>query len=87
MNRNIQARSSEWSEGLKATTFKMINSRGIEFISFDNKLHIKHISSGYAFIKMEDLYNGLLRVVDKTTGAEVVYPNADDLIKDGWAVD
>lgn len=53
----------------------------------DGRLHVKHIASGSGIIAEDDLWRGILRVVDGRTGAEATFANADELIAAGWVVD
>lgn len=75
----------EWSYSLKAATRSAIEAGGV--LSPDGRLHFKHISDGFGFIEPSDLASGVLRVVDKKTGAATVFADADTLLRAGWAVD
>ena len=76
----------DWSDDLKKRTRDTIEGRGL-LASRDGQLCLKHITSGFGTIAEEHLSGGALKVVDRRTGAETTYANADELIADGWAID
>jgi len=76
-----------WSDGLVKQTCEMIDNHGMDSILPDLKLHMKNISSRYGYIEMENLLKGVIKVVDKETGCEVLFNNTDELISAGWVID
>lgn len=78
--------AGDWSDELKERTRDAVEGRG-PFASLDGRLCLKHITSGFGTIAPEHLWGSVLRVVDRRTGTETCYANADELIAAGWAVD
>lgn len=78
--------ADDWSDELKERTRDAVEGRG-SFTSLDGRLCLKHITSGFSTVAQEHLWGGVLKVVDRRTGAEACYANADELIAAGWAVD
>ena len=78
--------ANDWSDELKERTWDAVEGRDI-FAPRDGQLCLKHITSGFGTIAQEHLWGGVLKVVDRQTGAETSYANADELIAAGWAVD
>lgn len=76
-----------WSNELRAQTRDLIDRRG-PIGTPDGSLGLGHIDGGFGIITMFDLANGVLRIVDRKTEAEIVtFTSVDDLIAAGWAVD
>ena len=78
--------TNDWSDDLKAQTRDVIEGRDI-LASRDGQLHLKHLASGFGTIAEDDLRSGVLRVVDRQTGAETSFASADELIAAGWTLD
>ncbi|WP_200373671.1 hypothetical protein [Thiocystis violacea] len=76
-----------WSDNLKKQTREIIDAHGTDSVLPDLKLHMKNISSRYGYIEIENLLKGVVKVVDKETGCEVLFKNTDDLISAGWVID
>lgn len=76
-----------WSEGLKRQTRELIESQGLDFPLIDTKIHMKHIESRYGYIELAKLISGNIIVVDKNSGTETHFNNAEELINAGWAID
>ncbi len=83
---NTSSPANEWSDELKEQTRGALEGRGT-FVSHDGRLCLKHITSGFGTIAQEHLWGGMLKVVDRRTGAETYYANADELIAAGWVID
>lgn len=79
--------SKTWSDGLKQQTRELIESQGLDFPLIDNKIHMKHIESRYGYIELAKFISGNIIVVDKNTGTEMHFDNAEELIDAGWAID
>ena len=78
--------TNDWSDDLKAQTRDVIEGRGM-FVSRDGRLHLKHVTSAFGTVAEDDLVRGVLRLVDRQTGAETTFANADALIAAGWVID
>ena len=78
--------NAEWSDALKASTREAIETLDV-MPSREGRVAFKHVGGGFASIDIRDLFRGVLRVVDRRTGAETVFANADQLIQAGWAID
>ena len=83
---NTSSPANDWSDDLKEQTRDALEGRGT-FVSHDGQLCLKHITSGFGTIAQEHLWGGVLKVVDRRTGAETCYANADELIATGWVID
>ncbi len=78
--------TNDWSDDLKAQTRDAIEGRGL-FVSRDGYLHLMHAASTAGTIAEGDLARGVLRVVERRTGAETTFANAAELIAAGWVID
>ena len=78
--------ANDWSDELKERTRDAVEGRDV-FAPRDGQLCLKHMTSGFGTIAQEYLWGAVLKVVDRRTGAETFYANADELIAAGWAVD
>lgn len=78
--------TDNWSDALKAQTRDVIEVRGL-FVPRDGKLHLKHAVSGFGTIAGDDLARGVLKVIDRRTGAEIIFASADELVAAGWVID
>ena len=83
---NTPSPAGDWSDDLKERTRDAVEGRDI-FAPRDGQLCLKHITTGFGTIAEEHLWGGVLKVVDRRTGAETCYANADELIAAGWVVD
>ena len=83
---NTSSPAGDWSDDLKERTRDAVEGRDI-FAPRDGQLCLKHINSGFGTIAEEHLWGGVLKVVDRQTGTETCYANADELIAAGWMVD
>ncbi len=79
-------RTNDRSDELKAQTRDVIESRDI-FAMRDSQLSLKHVTSAFGTMAEDDLCRGMLRVVDRRTGAETTFASADELIAAGWVLD
>ena len=76
-----------WSEASVNETRDIIDSRG-PIGTPDGSLPLKHITSGFGIITEDNLVNGVFRIVDQKTKAEIaIFASVDDLIAAGWAID
>lgn len=75
-----------WSDGLKAQTRDVIEGRGL-FVPHDGQLHLKHATADFGTIAGDDLARGVLRVIDRQTGAATTFADADALLAAGWVID
>jgi hypothetical protein len=53
----------------------------------NGQLCLKHVTSIFGTIAEDDLLRGVIKVVDRRTGAEATFANADELIAAGWVID
>jgi hypothetical protein len=83
---NDSLSSDAWSDDLKAWTREAIEDQYV-LASRDGHLHLKHSTFGFGVIASSDLRRGVLRVIDKRTGAKVTFVDADALLADGWVTD
>lgn len=80
------SRNRGWSDALKTRTRDVIEGAGV-FAVRHGRLHLKHVTSGFGTISDEDLHRGVLKVVERSTGIEATFADADELIAVGWAID
>lgn len=80
------ATTSKWSDVLKTQTRDVIEGRDILATS-GGQLCLKHATSGFGTISEDDLWRGVLKVIDRRTKAETIFASADELIAAGWAID
>lgn len=78
--------TNDWSDQLKARTRDVIGSWDI-LDARDGRLHLKHVVSGFGVMMEDDVQRGVLKVVDRRTGAETTFASVDELIAAGWALD
>ncbi|MCB0126370.1 MAG: hypothetical protein KDE58_29130 [Caldilineaceae bacterium] len=79
--------ASSWSDDLKEATRNAINGNMLDFMPRGNKFHFKNINSSYGYISIDDLNNGILKIVDLKTHDEILFKNIDNLINAGWVID
>jgi len=53
----------------------------------NGQLCLKHITSGFGTIAEDDLLGGVIKVIDRQTGAETIFADADAMIAAGWVID
>lgn len=82
----LPATVNGWSDDLKAQTRDVVEGRDI-FGTRDGQFHLKHATSAFGAIAEDDLARGVLKVVERRTGAETTFDNAEALIAAGWVVD
>lgn len=75
-----------WSDALRAQTRDILEGRG-SFVPRDDQLHLKHPGSAFGTIAGGDLARGVLRVIDRRTGAGTIFASADELVAAGWVID
>jgi hypothetical protein len=75
-----------WSDELTAQTREMIANRDT-MTAQNGQLCLKRVPSGFGAIAEDDLLRGVIKVVDRRTGAETIFADADALIAAGWAID
>lgn len=75
-----------WSDALKAQTRDVIEGADL-FMARDGRLHLKHVTSGFGTISAENLHRGVLKVVERRTGAQATFASTDELIAAGWVID
>lgn len=75
------------SDELKTQTRDLIDSRG-PIGTPGGSLSLKHVTSGFGIITENDLVNGVFRIIDRKTKAEIAtFSSIDELIAAGWAID
>lgn len=83
----MKQNNRKWSEGLKQQTREIIDNQGMDFFCPDFKLHMKNLDSRYGYITIENLLQGVIKVVDNKTGVERLFDSGDELIDSGWVID
>ena len=83
----MKQNNRKWSEGLKQQTREIIDNQGMDFFCPDFKLHMKNLDSRYGYIAIENLWQGVIKVVDNKTGVERLFDSSDELIDSGWVID
>jgi hypothetical protein len=53
----------------------------------NGQLCLKHVNSAFGTIAEDDLLRGVIKVVDRRTGAQATFADADELIAAGWVID
>lgn len=82
----LPATAGGWSDDLKAQMRDVVEGR--EFFGIrDGQLHFKHATSAFGTIVQDDLARGVLMIVERRTGAETIFDDADALIAAGWVID
>lgn len=78
--------TKSWSDELIAKTREVLS---LDFVPFDDSVHLKNVHGGYGKILIGDLLASRLRVQikDKSGVGEAVFAGIDELIAAGWAVD
>jgi hypothetical protein len=76
-----------WSDSAHERTRAITDHRGGDFWCPDCKLHLKHIAGPFGYMELLDLYDGVLKVVDKSTGEVTLFNNTDELLEAGWVID
>ena len=83
----MKQNNRKWSEELKRQTREIIDNQGMDFFCPDLKLHMKNLDSRYGYIAIENLLQGVIKVVDNETGVERLFDSSDELIDSGWVID
>lgn len=76
-----------WTDSARERTRAITDRRGGDFWCPDGKLHLKNIARCFGYIDLDDLYDGILKVVDKDTGEVTLFNNTDELLEAGWVID
>lgn len=79
--------ASGWSDELKQRTRELIAGGGLDFLPFDDKLHMKNWDDRFGYILLSHLYAKTLIVMDKEAKTEAFFGSVDDLIASGWVID
>ena len=77
--------TDQWSDSLRTLTRTVLEN--YEFVPREDGLHFKQIRGGFGTILINDLMSGTLRIVERGSGREFLFQNAEDLIRAGWAID
>ena len=83
---NVSDLPSDWSDDLKAQTRDVIDGYVI-IPACDGQVCLKHITTGSGTVAVDNLVRGVLRVVNRRTGFETTFANADELLAAGWVID
>jgi len=84
--RQTQIRKT-WPESARERTRAITDHHGEDFWCPDGKLHMKNVAGPYGYIDLTDLYNGVLKVVDKDTKQTSLFNNTEELLGAGWVID
>jgi hypothetical protein len=76
--------TSSWSENLQQQTREAIKETPI---TPDGRLHFKHPTQGYAYVKVEELSLSRLCLYRKPGGEQFWVDGVDGLLQAGWALD
>ncbi len=75
-----------WSDELRAATRRMIDT--LDILPLGDGVAFKHIDGRrYGAIALDDFVAGRLRIVERRSGMETTFPDADALVAAGWAID
>jgi hypothetical protein len=77
----------QWSHALNAETSQAIENGRLGLVPRGNELHMKRANGKFGTMAIEDLRNGIFRVVEKGTGEPTIFTKVDDLIDAGWVID
>ncbi len=73
-----------WSDELTGLTRRALREGTA---TFDGSLWLKHVDGRFGTICLADQLAGRFVIVDRRSGAESRFRDAEALIADGWAVD
>ena len=82
----LPATGSGRSDDLKTRTRDVVEGRDI-FGTRDGQLHFKHATYAFDTVAEDDFARGVLKRVERRTGAETTFDNADALTAAGWVID
>lgn len=76
--------TSGWSRSLQQQT-----RLGLELapVTPDGRLHFKHPTKGYAYLKLEELNDTHIVLYTKPEGEQLRFDDTDALLAAGWALD
>lgn len=76
--------TSPWSESLKQETRDTFKEMPV---TADGRLHLKHPTEGYAYVKVEDLDKSSILIYRKPDGEMLGFDDLEALLQAGWALD
>lgn len=76
--------TSSWSKNLQQQTREFIKENPI---TPDGRLHFKHPTQGYAYLKVEELCHSRLLMYCKPNGEKLWFDDVDAMLQAGWAID
>lgn len=75
-----------WLSALEASTREGLSTLSV-LPTPDGVVALKRADGSFAVLAEDDLLAGIMRLVDRTTGAVATYPDVDALLDAGWALD
>lgn len=82
--------TSDWSEGLKELTKKILEDIVLESFISKNRCHMKNSGKAkfhYGYITFSDALAKKYRIYDRESESFILYSSIQRLIDDGWVVD
>ena len=76
--------TSSWSETQQQQTRDIMEEAPV---TPDGRLHFKHPTLGYAYVKVDELCHSRLLLYSKPGGEKLWFDGVDDLLQAGWALD
>ena len=76
--------ASSWSESLQQQTRDAIEQMPM---TPDGRIQFKHLTLGYAYATLNDLFNDCLLLRPKTGIDEYRFAEVEALLQAGWAID
>lgn len=76
--------TSSWSKNLQQQTRQFIKEAPI---TPDGRLHFKHPTQGYAYVKVDELCHSRLLMYGKPNGEKLWFDDVDAMLQAGWVID
>ena len=76
--------TSSWSEALQQQTRDIMEDAPV---TPDGRLHFKHATRGYAYVKVDELCHGRLLFFSKPGGEKFWFDDVDAVLQAGWVID
>lgn len=76
--------TSSWSKNLQQQTREVMEEAPV---TSDGRLHFKHPTLGYAYVKVDELCHSRLLFYSKPGGEKLWFDDVDALLQAGWTID